>query len=381
MFKPMDLQSVLAQFLPDYQARHPVDARRRQVLSHLTHCRTAALGGLALHCEDCDERRLLYHACRDRHCPKCQQRASRRWSQRQNEALLPVPYFHLVFTLPHALNGWVQLHDAEIYQALFQSVWATLNTFARDPQRGLHGQLGMTAVMHTWSENLARHVHLHCLVPGGVLQGDGRWRAARGTYLFPVKALSRHFRGTMVRALRRAAAQGALSRVTRVDEVDQLLTTLMASDWVVYAKPCVSHQQAVVSYLARYTHRIAISDQRLASFDAQSVQFSYKDSRDDHARKIMTLDGEEFIRRYLQHILPKGLMRIRHYGFLANRHRRQALTQIRTALQAPTTVIDPTVTAAFPFAGLPCPRCPGGWLAIVAELAPRRDPGSGRITP
>lgn len=149
MRRPPDLQSVLAQFLPAYQSTHPVDGRRRQVLTHLGQCRTAALGGFALRCEQCDTPRVLYHACRDRHCPKCQQRASRRWSERQSESLLPVPYFHLVFTVPHTLNGWVQLHDAEIYQALFHAVWTTLNTFARDPHRGLHGQLGMTAVLHT----------------------------------------------------------------------------------------------------------------------------------------------------------------------------------------------------------------------------------------
>ena len=375
MSKP-DLQTVLAQFLPAYQAHHLLDRRRRQVLTHLGQCRTAALGGFALHCERCDERRVLYHACRDRHCPKCQQRAARRWSERQAESLLPVAYFHLVFTLPHTLNGWVQVHDAEVYRALFQSAWITLNTFARDPARGLHGQLGMTAVMHTWGENLSRHVHLHCLVPGGVLQADGHWRAARGTYLFPVKALARHFRGTMVRALRQAANSGALSRITRPGEIDQMLSTLMASDWVVYAKPCLSHQHAVVDYLARYTHRIAISDQRLVAMDTQSVQFSYKDYRDGNARKTMTLDGEEFIRRYLQHILPKGLMRIRHYGFLANRGRQKALLQIRTALQS-SAVSAVMAAVVLPFAGIPCPHCPGGWMVIVLKLAPCRDKGSG----
>ena len=333
---------------------------------------------LAVH-QLCEERRVLYHACRDRHCPKCQQRASRRWSAQQSESLLPVPYFPLVFTLPHRLNGWVQVHEAEIYQALFQSVWTTLNTFARAPRRGLHGQLGMTAVMHTWSETLTRHVHLHCLVPGGVLQADGGWRAVRGTYLFPVKALSRHFRGTLVRTLRQAANRGALHRLTRVGEIDEVLTAVMTSEWVVYAKPCLSHAPAVVGYLARYTLRIAISDQRLEALDAETVQFSYKDSHDDNLRNVITLDGEEFIRRYLQHILPKGLMRIRHYGFLANRGRRHALTQIRAALQAPTLCAVPAVMVSPPFAGLPCPHCIGGWLTIVAELAPHRDRGSGRL--
>ena len=375
MSRPADVQSALAQFLPDYQAQHRVDGRRRQVLCHLAQCRTAALGGIALHCEGCDEERTLYHACRDRHCPKCQQRASRRWSARQQESLLPVPYFHLVFTLPHTLNGWVAVHDAEVYQALFHAVWTTLNTFARDPRRGLHGQLGMTAVMHTWSEDLSRHVHLHCLIPGGAWQADGRWRAARGTYLFPVKALSRHFRGTLVHTLRQAAKRGALKRITRPGEIEQVLATLMASEWVVYAKPCLSHEPAVISYLARYTHRIAISDQRIAAVTAQTVEFSYKDRRTGDPRKVMRLEGEEFIRRYLQHILPKGLMRIRHYGFLANRCRRQALTQIRHALQAPTPHSEPAVIA--PFVGIPCARCVGGWMVIVAEVSPRRDRGSG----
>ena len=377
MNKPVDLQQVLTQFLPTYAAHQRVDGRRRQVLSRLTQCRTAALGGFALHCAGCDERRVLYHACRVGHCPKCQQRASRQWSARQAASLLPVPYFHLVFTLPHTLNGWVQVHEAELYQVLFQAVWTTLNTFARDARRGLHGQLGMTAVMHTWSQTLTRHVHLHCLVPGGVLQADGRWRAARGTYLFPVKALSRHFRGTVVRALRHAATQGKLRRVTREGEVDAVLTALMASEWVVYAKPCVSYTPAVVDYLARYTHRIAISDPRIAAVDDHTVRFSYRDSRNENAPRVMSLEGEEFIRRYLQHILPKGLMRIRHYGFLANRCRRHALTQIRNALQAPIQDVEPAVSP--PFTGLPCSHCIGGWLKIVTELAPRRDLGSGRL--
>jgi hypothetical protein len=376
--RPADVQSALAQFLPGYQVQHRVDRRRRQVLTHLGQCRTAALGGFVLRCEGCDDGRLLFHACRDRHCPKCQQRASQRWAERQSEALLPVAYFHLVFTLPHALNGWVQIHDAVIYRALFQSVWTTLNTFARDPQRGLGGQLGMTAVMHTWGENLSRHVHLHCLVPGGVLREDGCWQAARGTYLFPVKALARHFRGTLVRALRAASNAGALRRITRAGEVDHVLSTLMAHEWVVYAKPCLPEAHTVVHYLARYTHRVAISDQRIVAVDDETVQFSYKDTADGSRRKVMTLAGEEFIRRYLQHILPKGLMRIRHYGFLANRCRRTAITQIRAALAAPRALPASAATlAAAPFTGLACTHCVGGWMVVVAVIAPSRDPGSG----
>jgi hypothetical protein len=180
-----------------------------------------------------------------------------------------------------------------------------------------------------------------------------------------------------VRALRRAADSGALQRITRAGEVDQILTTLMSTPWVVYAKPCLSHAQSVLGYLARYTHRIAISDQRITAIDDTHVHFTYKDTRDGRTRKTMALDGEEFVRRYLQHILPKGLMRIRHYGFLANRRRRQALSQIRAALAEPVTAAEPPPLVMPPFAGFPCPCCAGGWMVVIVELAPRRDRGSG----
>lgn len=374
-----DLQSVLARFLPAYARGHRLDSRRRQVLSHLEQCRTPALGGFALHCEHCDDVRVHYHACRDRHCPKCQRRATQRWSARQRAALFNVPYFHLVFTLPHALNGWVALHDAELYHALFSAAWTTLNTFGHDPRRGLGGQLGMTAVLHTWGENLSRHVHLHGLVPGGALQDSGAWKAARASYLFPVKALSRHFRGTMVRTLREAAEAGKLDRVTRPGEVETMLRELMASEWVVYAKPCLSHEASVVEYLARYTHRIAISDERIVAIDEDTVRFTWRDSSDNRTRKVMSLAGEEFIRRYLQHVLPKGLMRIRHYGLLANRCRRQASAQIDIALSSEVPTTPPaTDVPAQPFTGMPCAACGRGWMVIVGELPRGRDPGSGR---
>lgn len=377
MSRPADLQGVLAQFLPAYRQSHRVDGRRRQVLSHLAQCRTPALGGLQLRCDGCETQRTLYHACRDRHCPKCQQREARRWSARQAEALLPVPYFHVVFTLPHALNGWVQLHDELLYQTLFAATWDTLRAFGRDPRRGLEGQLGMTAVMHTWGESLTRHVHLHCLIPGGVLRPDGQWRAARGNHLFPVKALARHFRGNVVTRLRRAATRGALHRVTGTGEIDQVLRTLMATPWVVYAKPCLCHTPSVLDYLARYTHRIALSDRRIVDIDDTHVRLLCKDTRDGGRRNIVTLEGEELLRRYLQHILPKGLMRVRHYGFLANRCRRSALTQIRAALAAPPPTAPASAAKPVPFHGLPCPGCSAGWMVVTAEIAPRRSPGSG----
>ena len=238
------LQTVMKACLQGYQDTHPLSARQRQVCRHVLSCRTAALGGFALECDHCHDPTQIYHACRDRHCPRCQRRASEAWCLRERAAVLPVTYHHLVFTLPHALNGWVSLYPRELYGLLFETVWATLSAFAADPKR-LGGQLGMTAVLHTWGQTLTRHVHLHCLVPGGAFCVDGRWRAARSTYLFPVRALSRHFRGGFVSRLRRAIVRGGLKQLD-VAQVDPLLEELMSTEWTVYAKPCLGQTDTVV---------------------------------------------------------------------------------------------------------------------------------------
>lgn len=363
MSASVTLQHVLNRFADPAS----LDARRRQVCGHLTACRTPALGGMQLECDDCGGTQRWYHSCRDRHCPQCQGRAIQRWAERQQANLLPVRYYHLVFTLPHEINGWVALHPDVIYRLLFQSVWGTLRAFGRDPKR-LGGELGMSAVLHTWGQNLTRHVHLHCLVPGGALDDQGRWHTTRGNYLFPVRALSRHFRGRMVSALRRAATRGDLPRVTRPGEVACVLDRLMAKDWVVYTKHCLGHTETVVAYLARYTHRIAITNARLLGIDHGQVTFRIKDYRDGQ-NKTLSLGGEAFVQRFLLHVLPKGLMRVRHYGFLANRCRRKKLARIRQALaQPPPEPAGDTMTAEA--ADPPCPNCRRGALKVVAVLAP-----------
>ena len=367
-----DLQSILGRFLNRDQRLSP---RQWQVCSHLQTCRTAALGGLKLHCDHCDYNVPQYHACRDRHCPRCQQRASRRWCESQQAAVLPVTYYHLVFTLPHVLNPWVQLHPQVIYSLLFQNVWATLKAFATDLKR-LGGEPGMTAVLHTWGQNLSQHVHLHCLVPGGVLNPAGQWQPARGNYLFPVRALSRVFRGKMVSALRARYQQGELHRITRPGDVDATLETLMQTEWVVYSKACVSRTDTVVAYLARYSHRIAISDQRIVDVDEEQVVFRYKDYRDHDKSKVIRLSGVEFIRRFLLHVLPKGFMRLRHYGFLANRCRVEKLKIIRGVLAQGNASSTAEVTPDAPFAGYPCPKCRQGFVHVIYTLAPiRRESG------
>lgn len=367
MTAPATVQQALNRFL-DPQV---LDGHRRRVCSHLKACHTPAMGGIQLACERCDAEQHWYHGCRDRHCPQCQSRATRRWAEHRRDDLIPVRYFHVVFTLPHQLNGWMQLHPRLIYRLLFNAVWATLNRFGQDPKR-LNGQIGMTAVLHTWGQNLSQHAHLHCLVPGGALGNDGQWHPARSNYLFPVRALSRHFRGKMVSLLRQAATAGELHRVTRAGQVDALLDELMRIEWVVYSKHCLDHTASVVDYLARYTHRIAISNARIEQVDDKEVTFRYTDYRDGQA-KTLCLTGEEFVRRFLMHVLPKGLMRVRHFGFLANRCRRSKLARIRQALAASDDPSTPAKVASQP-APWPCPACGSGWLHVIGQLLPQRIP-------
>ena len=320
---------------------------------------------------------MIALSCRDRHCPRCQRLASRAWAERQLQAVLPVTYYHLVFTLPHVLNPWVELHPEVIYRLLFRSVWGTLKGFGEDPKR-LGGQLGMSAVLHTWGEALVRHVHLHCLVPGGAWGSEQAWHPATSTYLFPVRALARGFRGRMVAALRQARHDGELHRVTRPGEIDRVLGELMEKDWVVYAKPTIGHTETVVHYLARYSHRIAISDERITDIQGERVALRCKSRREGNASQTLWLEGQELVRRFLLHVLPKGLMRIRYYGFLANRCRAERIAQIRDSLEQPraddTAPAEAADSDKSP-AGYPCPECRSGHLWFVAWVAPTRLEG------
>ena len=373
------LQQVFAQHLPAYREQHPLDGRRSSVCQHIQQCRTEAMGGVELACDRCTHAQPHYFACRDRHCPLCQQQASAQWAQSQQQALLPTHYYHLVFTLPSALNGWVQLHPEQIYRAMFAAAWSCLKEFGQDPKR-LCGTMGMTAVLHTWGQTLTQHVHLHCLVPGGAFTSAGEWNAAKSNYLFPVRALSRHFRGGMVSRLRAMLKAKQLSRISADRAADELLDSLMASPWVVFSRPCEQATGQVVNYLARYSHRTAISNHRILAMDEETVSFRYKDYQDRERQKVMTLSHTEFIRRFLLHVLPKGLMRIRHYGFLANCCWQRKLPQIRQAIAADQARPKPqAVPAALPGWAdktIPCPVCNQGKMHIIGEI-PRPRPGGG----
>ena len=378
MTAAVNTAQVLERFLPDYRASHQLSPQQAKVLNSIDCCRTSVLGGQYLVCDHCGYSQERFHSCRNRHCPQCQKMASAEWLERRREDILPVPYYHLVFTLPHALNGWVQLHPEVIYSLLFKAVSTTLKQFGRDPKR-LNGEVGMTLVLHTWGQNLSQHVHLHCLIPGGALaEGGEGWHAARSTYLFPVKALSRYYRGHMVRLLRQAWNRQLLNRIDQPAQIDDTLDYVMKQPWVVFAKPTSQHTDQVLTYLSRYTYRIAISDHRLVSIDERQVFFRWKNYRTGAQQQTMSLTGVEFVRRWLLHVLPHGLMRIRHYGFLANCHRRVKLAQIRNCLSHCTATISsesfetsPRMSPGVPEASN-CPKCSEVSFKVVCEIDPRR---------
>jgi len=325
----------------------------RKVFSQVQACRTSILGGQVLRCDKCHQHHLQYHSCRNRHCPRCGYQASQEWVNARAQDVLPVTYHHLVFTLPHELNPIVGQYKAQLYKLLFDAVWRTLKAFASDP-RGLNGELGATLMLHTWGQTLIRHVHIHCLVPGGALQGNGLWRPAKSTYLFPVRALSRVYRGKMVASLRRSR-----EFFEQIDDaqMDKLLDDLMSIEWNVYSKPVLAKPRTVVEYLGRYTKRIGLSNARLLKMDDTHVWLKYRDSRDEKG-KIMKLAGEELLRRFLLHLLPRGFMRVRYYGYLANTHRRRKLMEIRQALdeEVVTTAQSENVTVQKGYVPI-CTKC------------------------
>jgi hypothetical protein len=355
-----------------------------KVMRAIEACRTAALGGHLERCDDCGHERPAYNSCRNRHCPKCQSLANARWLQAREEELLPVPYFHVVFTLPHELNPIALRNKMKIYDILFRAVAQTLLQFGADPERGLGGMLGITAILHTWDQTLRDHIHLHCAVPGGALSQDGlSWVSARPDFLFPVKALAKVFRGKFLDFLLQAFHDGELAFSGRTEELADeaafrgLLNQLYGKDWVVYSKPAFAGPRAVLDYFGRYTHRIAISNHRLLSVADGIVTFSYRDRRDANKRKTISLPAREFIRRFLLHTVPSSFMRVRHFGFLANRRKKTALSRCRELLGLSPDIqrAEPKATAelVLDLTGKDlalCPCCRTGRMRVVGEIVP-----------
>ncbi len=311
-----------------------------KAMSAIERCRSAALGGHLLCCEGCAEIQIAYNSCRNRHCPKCQGTAARRWLENRQADLLPVDYYHVVFTLPAPISDIAYQNKAVIYDLLFKAAAETLLTIAADPKR-LGARLGITAVLHTWGSALTHHPHSHCIVPGGGLSLDGeRWVAARSGFLLPVRVLSRFFRRLFLDKLNAAHDAGRLQffgqhqDLAEGEDFDKYLSPLRKIDWVVYAKRPFAGPEAVLAYLSRYTHRVAISNSRLIACDQHGVTFKWKDYRAKSAdrHKTMTLTTNEFIRRFLIHVLPPGFHRIRHYGLFANHVRVKQVQRLRQLL-------------------------------------------------
>jgi len=380
----VELAQVLARHGAAYRATHRLAAVQQRAMRAIQTCRTAALGGHVERCDACGRLRYSYHSCRNRHCPKCQALAKERWLAARQAELLPAPYFHVVFTLPHELNPLAQGNPRVIYRLLFDAAGRTLLEFGENP-RWLGGELGLTMVLHTWGQTLSQHLHVHALVSGGALAPEGHWIRPRGGFLFPVKALSKVFRGKFLEGLARAFDAGALAlagnttRFTEARARGALFAALRAQPWVVYAKRPFAGPSQVLNYLGRYTHRIALTNSRLVSLDEESVRFRYKDYACGNRRKVMALEAHEFIRRYLLHVLPKGFMRIRHYGLNGNRGKHHKLAQARAALDAPPSESDSTPPESIENFWLriahldihQCPHCASGRLHRIATLTPR----------
>ena len=351
-----------------------------RVLRALAACRTPALGGQVFFCPACQREHFVPHSCRNRHCPQCQGAQAIAWLEQQETALLPIPYFHLVFTLSHALNPLIRQNRRALFNLLLAATSQTLLEFGR--QR-LKAQIGISAVLHTWSQTLLDHYHVHCIVSGGglALQGSG-WVHTPDYYLFPIKALSRMFRGKFLAGLKGLYDEGKLEfhaqlqPLAQAAEFAKLLRSAARQNWVVYAKRPFAGPKQVLKYLSHYTHRVAISNRRLCSADADTVTFGYKDYADGARRKTMTLALAEFVRRFCLHLLPERFVKIRHYGLLGNRQRHERLERARSLLgvSGPTPVLpepqNPS-TSQTPAHGC-CPFCHQPTLVLLRQIPPMR---------
>jgi hypothetical protein len=403
-----------AAFLDKHGSR--LRPEQKKALHALAACRTAALGGHVERCLDCGHARIAYNSCRNRHCPKCQALHRAKWLAREATYLLPVEYHHVVFTVPQEIAALASANPTAVYRLLFDAASATLREVAANPER-LGAQIGVLAVLHTWGQNLHHHPHLHCVVTGGGLSCDAqgrveappRWVSCRPGFFLPVRVLSRVFRGKFRAGLRRLFSEGTLvfpDRLAALGEPRKFATwqgLLGKNEWVVHAKPPFGGPERVLKYLARYTHRVAISNQRLLKMEAGQVTFRYKDYADPSVGrrvKTMTLSAEEFLRRFVEHVLPKGFVKIRHYGLLAQRRRKERLALCRGLLGAATMALLATIASETsapadtetspiaPAAPICCPRCGGTRLARsdlflppepFAEL-PRTPPIAGSPT-
>lgn len=379
--KSITLGEVVRAALPNFSQNHRLPVHHWKVLRAIAACHTPALGGHQYQCTQCGQEHFVPHSCGNRHCPSCQKLSSAQWMERQGEDLLPIPYFHVVFTLPHELNPLIRQNQEHLYALLFSSATATLMEFGRN---NLHATLGITAILHTWGQNLLDHYHLHCVVTGGGLSLDGQsWVSLNPKWLFPVRALSLVFRAKFRDGLQHLYQTGQLqfsvaeTSLKQPTHFHRWMRRLCRPKWVVYTKRPFSGPQAVLGYVCRYTHRVAISNRRLQALDPPSatVTFTYKDYAHDSQVRSMSLSLDEFIRRFCLHILPPRFVKIRHYGLLANRDRPARIAQARELLAqaAPALPLDLELGRPIRHVEPPplvCPRC-GQRTLVLVRIIPR----------
>jgi len=381
----LEVADVFRRYGDTYRQQHgaSMSVAQWRVMNAIEVCRTAALGGHLERCDQCGYERNAFNSCRDRHCPKCQCLARANWIEERQSELLEVPYFHVVFTVPEEIATIAYQNKDLVYGILFQATAETMKTIAADPKH-LGAEIGFFAVLHSWGQNLQFHPHLHCVVPGGGLSPDGqRWVSCRPGFFLPVRVLSCLFRRLFLESLQKAFDSGKLQFFNALESLRErhafveLVERLKAREWVVYAKRPFAGPQQVLDYVGRYTHRVAISNNRLLDIEDDQVRFQWKDYRDGGQIKTMTLSADEFIRRFLLHVLPDGFQRIRYYGFLGNRYRKEKLDQCRRLLGMPPPA-EPTTEKEYRdrYEELTgdslhqCPQCKQGRMLVV-EILPR----------
>ena len=375
----VEVADIVRSGLEQFEQSYPLRAEQRQALRAIVNCRTSAYGGHLYECDSCQHRHPAYNSCRNRHCPKCQTLAKERWLEHRQAELLPVGYFHIVFTIPDTLRPLFRGNPRVLYDLLFRSASRTIVQIGLDPAR-LGARVGVLAILHTWSQTLTYHPHVHCIVPGGGLtvEGDG-WLPCRRNYFAPVKVMGQLFRGKMLSGLKRRWQSltfgGPLRSLACRSAFERLLAPLYETDWIVYCQPPFGSARRVLSYLARYTHRVAISNDRVERFDQDQVTIRYRDSRSNRRIRRLRLTTTEFLSRFVSHVLPRGFVRIRSYGLLANRCRKVCLAQCRIALRArrpkerPETTWQQLYQQLTGRDPLQCPRCSKGTLRPMGALS------------
>jgi len=380
--KQPELADIFRKYGEDYRRSHFLSAEQSKTMHHIEICRTAILGGHSEACDHCGFKQNSYNSCRDRHCPKCQTLVKEKWLNNRKAELLPCPYFHNVFTLPHELNPLILNNKKVMLAMLFAAAKETLQVFAGDPQWRLVGQLGFISVLHTWNQKLMDHFHLHCIIPAGVLSFDKtKWVAARGEYLFKVQSLAKEFRKRYLNKLQKIYGQEKLCFTGRASAFAdkqvfmQMIKALQDTLWITYSKQPFGGPEQVLEYLGRYTHRVAITNNRILSIEDGRVTFNYRDRNDENKVKELKVRAKEFIRRYLLHILPPGFMKIRYYGFLAHANKKVSIALLRQLINPDAEITERLIETVeemmLRLTGVDvslCPECGKGKMVLIEDL-------------